>query len=144
MKRSKLKITKNINVKSQKGFTMQDLAIALLIITLFIGIISTLMFNVYKINIKSKLTSQMVMYSVQILEDIDKISYEEVTSELSNSYNSKFSIPEGFKIDIKVSNYADGLTNVQDLIKIVDLNISYSYLGETEEFKVTRLKIKEI
>ena len=86
----------------------------------------------------------MVMYSVQILEDIDKISYEEVTSELSNSYNSKFSIPEGFEIDINVSNYADGLTNVQDLIKIVDLNISYNYLGEKEEFKVTRLKIKEI
>lgn len=144
MKKSKLKIIKNINVKSQKGFTIQDLAIALLIITLFIGLISTLMFNVYKINIKSKLTSQMVMYSVQILEDIDKISYEEVTSELSNSYNSKFSIPEGFEIDINVSNYADGLTNVQDLIKIVDLNISYNYLGEKEEFKVTRLKIKEI
>lgn len=144
MKKSKLKIIKNINVKSQKGFTIQDLAIALLIITLFIGLISTLMFNVYKINIKSELTSQMVMYSVQILEDIDKISYEEVTSELSNSYNSKFSIPEGFEIDINVSNYADGLTNVQDLIKIVDLNISYNYLGEKEEFKVTRLKIKEI
>ena len=83
------------------------------------------------------------MYSVQILEDIDKISYEEVTSDLSNSYNNKFSIPKGFKIDINVSNYLEETTNDQDLIKIVKLNISYDYLGEKEEFKVTRLKIKE-
>ena len=143
MKRKKLKIFKNINIKSQNGFTMQDLVIALLIITLFVGIISTLMYKVYKIEIESKLMSQMVMYSVQILEDIDKISYEEVTSDLSNSYNNKFSIPKGFKIDINVSNYLEETTNDQDLIKIVKLNISYDYLGEKEEFKVTRLKIKE-
>ena len=57
MKRKKLKIFKNINIKSQNGFTMQDLVIALLIITLFVGIISTLMYKVYKIEIESKLMS---------------------------------------------------------------------------------------
>ena len=138
------KMKQKINIKSEKGFTMEDLAIALLIITLFVGIISTMMYKVYKINLKTDLTSQMVMYAVEILEDIDKIAYEEVKPELADIYNSKFSIPQGYTIDIQVSNYGEGISNVKDLIKIVKLNISYTFSGEKEEFTVTRLKIKEI
>ena len=75
---------KNI-IKSNKGFTMQDLIIATLIITIFVGLIGTLMYSVYNVNIRTDLTSQMATYAVQILEDIDKISYDEVTSELADT-----------------------------------------------------------
>ena len=34
-------------IKSNKGFTMQDLIIATLIITIFVGLIGTLMYSVY-------------------------------------------------------------------------------------------------
>ena len=142
MKEKRMK--QKINIKSEKGFTMEDLTIALLIITLFVGVISTMMYKVYKVNLKTDLTSQMVIYAVQILEDIDKIAYEEVKPELADIYNSKFSIPQGYTIDIQVSNYGEGISNVKDLIKIVKLNISYTFSGEKEEFTVTRLKIKEI
>lgn len=142
--RKEKRIKQKINIKSDKGFTMEDLTIALLIITLFVGIISTMMYKVYKVNLKADLTSQMVMYAVEILEDIDKIAYEEVKPELADIYNSKFSIPQGYTIDIQVSNYGEGISNVKDLIKIIKLNISYTFSGEKEEFTVTRLKIKEI
>ena len=142
--RKEKRIKQKINIKSDKGFTMEDLTIALLIITLFVGIISTMMSKVYKVNLKADLTSQMVMYAVEILEDIDKIAYEEVKPELADIYNSKFSIPQGYTIDIQVSNYGEGISNVKDLIKIIKLNISYTFSGEKEEFTVTRLKIKEI
>lgn len=138
------KMNLKLNIKSEKGFTMEDLTIALLIITLFVGVVSTMMYKVYKIKLKTDLTSQMVMYAVQILEDIDKIAYEEVKPELANIYNSKFSIPQGYEIEIQVSNYGEGRANIKDLIKIVRLNISYTFSGEKEEFEVTRLKIKEI
>lgn len=142
MKEKRMK--QKINIKSEKGFTMEDLTIALLIITLFVGVISTMMYKVYKVNLKTDLTSQMVIYAVQILEDIDKIAYEDVKPELAEIYNSKFSIKQGYTIDIQVSNYGEGISNVKDLIKIVRLNISYNFSGEKEEFTVTRLKIKEI
>ena len=102
------------------------------------------MTSVYKTNMKTRLTSQMATYAVQILEDIDKISYEEVNSDLSQTYASKFSIPSGYNIDIQVSNYGEGVKNVQDIIKIVKLTISYTLQGETEEFSVQKLKIKEM
>lgn len=131
-------------IRSNKGFTMQDLAIATLIITIFVGLISTLMYSVYKTNVKTNLTSQMATYAVQILEDIDKIPYEEVKPELADEYKSDFSIPESFNISIEVSNYGEGVNNVQDVIKIVKLNISYTILNETEGFSIQKLKIKEM
>lgn len=137
------KTLKNL-IRSNKGFTMQDLAIATLIITIFVGLISTLMYSVYKTNVKTNLTSQMATYAVQILEDIDKIPYEEVKPELADEYKSDFSIPESFNISIEVSNYGEGVNNVQDVIKIVKLNISYTILNETEGFSIQKLKIKEM
>lgn len=131
-------------IKSNKGFTMQDLIIATLIITIFVGLISTLMYSVYNINIRTDLTSQMATYAVQILEDIDKIAYEEVNSDLANTYKSQFNIPAGFDVNIEVTNYGDGTQNIEDVIKIVNLTISYELRGDTEQFSVQRLKIKEI
>ena len=131
-------------IKSNKGFTMQDLIIATLIITIFVGLISTLMYSVYNINIRTDLTSQMATYAVQILEDIDKIAYEEVNSDLANTYKSQFNIPAGFDVNIEVTNYGEGTQNIEDVIKIVNLTISYELRGDTEQFSVQRLKIKEI
>ena len=131
-------------IKSNKGFTMQDLIIATLIITIFVGLISTLMYSVYNINIRTDLTSQMATYAVQILEDIDKIAYEEVNSDLANTYKSQLNIPAGFDVNIEVTNYVDGTQNIEDVIKIVNLTISYELRGDTEQFSVQRLKIKEI
>lgn len=131
-------------IKSENGFTMEDLMIALVIIMIFVGVITTTMYTVYKLNIETNLTSQMTSYAVQILEDIDKISYEEVNSDLASTYNEKFSIPSSFKIDIQVSNYGEGTENIKDIMKIVNLKISYTLQGNEEQFSVQRLKIKEM
>ena len=128
---------------NEKGFTLQDLVAAIFIITIFAGIIGSLMVSAYKMNARIDLTAQMTTYAVQILEDIDKIAYEEVTPELTNNYYDKFSIPGGFKIDIEVSNYGEE-EGLEDIIKVVKLGISYTFDDETEEFNVTRLKIKEL
>ena len=86
----------------------------------------------------------MTSYAVQIIEDIDKISYEEVNEELAKTYNEKFSIPKAFKIDLKVSKYGEGIENMKELIKIVDLKISYTFKGNEQKFTVQKLKIKEM
>lgn len=137
-------MNKKINIKSENGFTMQDLVIALLLITMFVALLTSIMYSVYYSNIRINLTSQAVVYAVQILEDIDKISYEQVNSELAQTYHNKFSIPDGYSIDLQVSNYGEGVHGIQDVIKIVKLTISYKIQNETEQFSVKRLKIKEI
>ena len=123
---------------------MEDLTVAVIIIITFVGIITSLMYSVKKLNIETDLTAQMTSYAVQIIEDIDKISYEEVNEELAKTYNEKFSIPKAFKIDLKVSKYGEGMENMKDLIKIVDLKISYTFKGNEQKFTVQKLKIKEM
>lgn len=126
-------------VESEKGFTMQDLLIACFIITLFVGIITTMMSSTFKVNAKTKLTSQMTLYAVQILEDIDKISYDDVQMKTGEDYKRQFSIPEGYDVSLNILDYGK-----QDVIKIIELKISYILNGETNDFTVKRLKIKEM
>ena len=134
----------NSKIKSENGFTMQDLLVACLIFTLFAGLIGTLMYQVYETNIRANLTSQMCIYAVQILEDIDKISYEDAQTKTGEDYKSQFSIPGGFDVELQLTDYAEDQENIEDVIKIVDLKISYTLAGKTEEFSVRRLKIKEL
>ena len=133
-----------INLKSQKGFTLQDLVIACLIFTAFVGIIGTLMYSVYQNSIRADLSSQMTVYAVKILEDIDKISYEDAQLMTGDQYKAKFSIPAGFDVDLQLTDYGQGVTYIEDVMKIVNLKISYTLAGETEEITITRLKIKEM
>ena len=123
---------------------MQDLIIACFIITAFIGIITTVMYSAYKTNAKAYLMSQMTMYSVSILEDMDKISYEDVQTKSIEEYRQQFSIPEAFNINIEINNYGQELENAEDVIKVVKLSMSYTFKGETEEFTVKKLKVKEM
>ena len=134
----------NKKLKSQKGFTMQDLIIACLILTLFVGLIGTLMYNSYYNNLRAQLSANMTIYSVKILEDIDKISYEDVQTKTGTDYKEQFNIPAGYNVEISISNYGDGVENVEDIIKIIKLKISYTLKGETEEFVVQKLKIKDL
>ena len=134
----------NKKLKSQKGFTMQDLIIACLILTLFVGLIGTLMYNSYYNNLRAQLSANMTIYSVKILEDIDKISYEDVQTKTGSDYKEQFNIPAGYSVELSISNYGEGVGNVEDVIKIIKLKISYTFQGKTEDFVVQKLKIKEV
>lgn len=134
----------NLKIKSEKGFTMQDLLIACFIFVLFAGLIGSLMYQVFELNIRADLTSQMSIYAVQILEDLDKISYEEAQAKTGADYKAQFSIPAGFNVDLQLTDYGEGIEGIQDVMKIVNLKISYTLGGDTEEFSVRRLKMKEI
>ena len=130
-----------IKLKSEKGFTMQDIIGACIIITLFVGTISALMTYVYKTNMDTRLTARMAIYAVEILEDIDKVSYEEAQTKTGEYYRGLFSIPEGFEVNLEFNDYEEG---EEDIIKIVNLRIAYTFQGKTNEYEVQKLKIKEI
>lgn len=134
---------KKLNLKSESGFTMTDLIAALIIFSVFTGIIGTLFYSSFKINLQTKMTGTAGSYAIQILEDIDKITYNEVVNGMENKYKSKLSIPAGFDILIEVSNYNEG-NNKEDLIKKIKLTIKYKLAGHSEQLVINHLKIKEV
>lgn len=130
-------------LKSNKAFTITDLVIALIIFLMFSGIVVTAFYAVFKSNSKIKLEAAATNYAIQILEDIDKITYNEVQNGMENNYRQKFSIPDGYSINIEVTNYNEG-NDKEDLIKNVNLKIEYKILNDTEKIVINKIKIKEL
>ena len=132
-----------INMKSNLGFTMVDIVIALIIILLFTGIITSLMFSARKMNAQITMSGNSTYYAMLILEDIDKISYDEVQNGMEDSYITKYSIPSKYQVSLEVSDYTED-TEKEDLIKKIKLTIAYDLLGDRENVVINRLKVKEI
>ncbi len=127
-----------LNIASNKGFTMTDVVIALIIFTIFTGTIGSFMYASYKMNLQTKMSGSAVNYAMEILEDIDKIAYEEVTNGMESKYIQKYAIPSGFRLSIQVSNYKE-----EDIIKKVKVTVSYELAKNTQDIVIERMKIKE-
>ncbi len=132
----------NKMLKSNQGFTMQDLVVAILILMLFVGTIGSVYLAVYEVQIDTKLDSVATLFAVQIVEYIDKISYDEVENGMEQKIRQEFSIPNSFGIQIQVSNY-EPEANSQDIIKEVKVTITYTFNENDRNITINRLKIKE-
>ena len=134
---------KEINVKSESGFTMTDLVIALIIFAIFTGLICTLMYNAFRIEMQTKMAGNANFYAIEILEDIDKISYDDVVNGMESRYKAKFSISDNYNIKLEVSNYDEGGAK-ENLIKNVKLTITYKLDNSTENLIINKIKVKEV
>ena len=101
------------------------------------------MYSSVKVNVQTKMAGAAANYAIQILEDIDKMSYEGVTNGMEDYYRTKLLLPTGFDLLIEVSNYNDG-TDKEDLINIVQLTISYKIANSSEKLRIEKLKVKEL
>ena len=78
-------------LKEEKGFAAQDGLIAVLIIALFTGVIATISYNIYLAKSSAKRISKATSYIVDVFEYIDKIYYDDVTTEnLTDYFNNKY------------------------------------------------------
>ena len=131
------KIVKNL--KSNKGFTMQDVIIAIAILTLFAGTISGSYLAIYKIQAQTQITAVATLYGIQILENIDRIAYEDVKNGMEDTYKQAYGISDQMGLRIEVSQY-----DSENTIKMVKLTLSYQVAGNKEDLVLEKLKIKEI
>lgn len=131
------------NIKSNSGFTMTDLVVALIIFLIFSGLVVTAFYASYTVNSKMKITAVATNYSIQILENIDKITYDEVQNGMENMYRQMLSIPDGYNLKIEVADYNEG-NDKEDLIKNVKLTIEYKFIGDTEKIVINKIKVKEL
>ena len=124
-------------LKSNKGFTIQDVIVAMVILVLFAGTISASFLAIFKIQAETKLTANCTLYGIQILENIDKIGYDEVTNGMEQEYKTKYDIPQNINLSLDVSPYN---TN----IKKIKLDITYEFAGHTQTISLEKLKVKEV
>jgi len=125
--------------KSNKGFTMQDVIIAIVILTIFAGTIAASYLAIYKIQVQTELTAVASLYGIQILENIDRIAYENVINGMEDKYKQTYGISDKMGLKIEVSQYDD-----ENTLKKIRLILTYEIAGNTEELVLEKLKIKEL
>ena len=77
-------------LKQKKGFTMVDIAVAIVIIMIFVGIITTLFYQYY-LSISSKNRNAIgTNCAIDIIEDVKAMNYEEVTIDTLNQKIQQF------------------------------------------------------
>ena len=137
-------VKKNIlNLKSNKGFTMQDLVLAIAIFALFSVIIGTGLVVTFKVQADSQVDEVGTLYAVQIAEYIDKISFDAVENGMGDSMAKKFNIPTNFTVTINVSDYKPELQEAS-YVKDVDINLEYNFNNDSRNIRIQKLKIKEL
>ena len=127
-------------IKSQKGVIITDAIVAILIILLFTGIVTTLMVNITLESTRIKMNSQQTDFATEIFEYAEELIYDFVTQDNLIKYiNDKglsvvsagatidtVSNPKAaYKIGIQVETYVPTDTTLPelDIIKIITLTI---------------------
>lgn len=116
-----------INLKNERGAIGSDAFISILIITLFVGLIATLTYNIYITATMTKRTSQATAYMVEIFEYVDKLYYNDVTeTTLVDFINNKYNNAENAKteegisdINIASARNTTGVENTEDTKEIL-------------------------
>ena len=126
-------------LKSNKGFTMQDVIIGLIVLTIFAGTIASCYLAIYKVQAQTQATAVATLYGIQILENIDRISYEQVENGMEQSYKQTYGISDAMNLKIDVSQY-----NSENTIKRIKLTLTYRIAGNEENLVFEKFKVKEI
>ena len=141
-------------LKKEKGIIVSDAIIAILIILLFVGIITTLLVNIVLQSTKNKINSVQLDFATEILEYIEKLPYQDVTEEnLINYINNKNSeqvsagttteeLTTTYKIGIDVQSYNQiaGNEGKLDIIKLVTLTIENDLGNKKYSTQITKIK----
>ena len=87
-------------IKDKKGIGMTDTLVAVLIIALFTGVITTLLYNIYISNSSIKRMSQATEYITKVFEYSEKEYYDNVSKESLTSYfNTNFNLEDAYAED---------------------------------------------
>lgn len=144
-------------LNKENGIVVSDAIIAILIVLLFVGIITSLITNIILESAKIKLDSQHINIATEILEYIEQATYADIKEEdlinYINNINPDYvtaaktieeleGIEKLYKVAVNVEKYNDLLENEDklDLIKIIEINIESNLDGETRQMQLSRIK----
>lgn len=131
-------------IKTNKGFTTADIAISVIIIMLFIGIITTLYYNFYITTSSKNRNTMATNYLIDIIEEAKSLKYDDATEEAVQNIITNANIPEGYKVTASLQKYneTEGNKDKIDLIKILKVNVQYSVGDKTEKIEISTLITK--
>lgn len=149
-------MSKRSFIKKQNGFVVSDAILAILILIMFTGLITSLIYNIIVTSKKIKINSQQVTYITDVFNYAERLAYNDVTTEnlikyVNEKNETKNSLTAGiensnlqtpYKMIIKVEKYneTEGNTEKEDLIKIITLKVETELSKKTYTTQMKMLK----
>ena len=132
--------------KQNKAVMGVDIVVSIVVLSLFAGIIAGMFAELFIQNVSIRMDAIAVNYAATILEDTDRLSYAEVTTEnmMKNVEEGRYYMADNYTANIEVTNYSDMDSSKEDIIKIVKVTISYTLRNQEYSYTVQKLKIKEM
>ena len=137
-----------MKLKNEKGFTLVDITVALIVLLLFMSVISVLFFNITKSSKGIERESQATYIATDIIEAYKSLDYDDVTittaettdpdgitiSDGTEINGQTITILDGYIAKVKVENYIPaGETSTEDLVKKITVTVKYKLAAETKE-----------
>lgn len=131
---------KSKKILNNKGVTGIDLTIAIIILSIFAGLIVTLMSSIYENSIEIQKNANAMAYATILLEKVDEKSFDEIGAEFVNTLknNGEIDIDNNYRIDFSTETIKD------NLFKKVVVKVSYNINEKQNSITISKLKIKEI
>ncbi len=125
---------------NEKGITGIDLTIGIVVLSIFTGVIVSLMLNAYSTSIEVKKSANAMAYATIILEKVDEKSFEDVNDSFV-AYLEALG-----EVDISDDYTITFNTQVleENLFKKATITVSYDVNDEQKSITINKLKIKEL
>ena len=127
-------------ISNNKGITGIDLTIGIIVLSLFTGVIVSLMLNAYRTSVEIKKSANAMAYATIILEKVDEKSFDYVNDGFVAYLENlgEVDIDEDYTITFNTEVLEE------DLFKKAIITVSYDVNGEQKEITINKLKIKEL
>lgn len=140
--------------RSEKGYTGVDIAIAVIVITMFVSLIAVLIYRFNSLSNEIELKSEATAIAIDEIENIKKQGFEvydgmninTTEDKDGNTLENQPTQKEGFYRTIVVEDYTDIEENEQkisNLVKKVTVKISYMFQGKEQTVELSTILSKE-
>ena len=143
-----------MDLRNNKGITGIDISVALIIIVLFVGIVSTLSYNYVVASRSVNRKAIATNIAIARIEELKQTPYDEILEMDETSQDAtKYANADGvmltsgsgpYKVVTKVQKYTNpNIENIQDVIKIITVTVNYNIANREENIELRSTITKE-
>ena len=135
-------------MKNQKGYTGVDIAISVVVITIFIALIGTLVFNFNSSSNEMEYKSKALDIAINKIEEIKALEIGNINNEAKQELNEN----KGFYQEVKVIDATElqeisddsEIEQISGLVKKVTVTVSYQFRNQTKSVELSTIVAKDL
>ena len=126
-------------MKNNKGFTGVDVAIGVIIFTIFISVVAAMFYNISTSQKRVERKAEATNIAINVIESMKAMDFydlEEDTTldDINNQIANKIDVPNGYKVTVGVDN-----TTYKDVLKILSVKVEYENGNQSEDVNLETL-----